>query len=172
LTADELRELYRHHRWATGRLLEAAERLPAGELTRSPAPGAPSVRDLLVRLLWTDWVWVRRCFGLSPRIVFDADEYPDVPALRERWAAVHEEMVELLGPLDDDGAGRVVAYRDLRGNPRAETLGRILLHVAERGSFHRGGVAALLRGLGAAEPPPMDLLAFLRSVGTVADEGE
>lgn len=160
MTADELRDLHGFHRWARGRLLDAAERLPAQDLTRAPEPGVPSLRDGLVRLLWTDWVWLRRFFGLSPRIVFDPDDYPDVAAVRAKWAEVDDEMRDLLGPLTDAGTKRRVDYRDVRGGPHAAPLGRLLLHLVERGSQGRAELAAALRGMGAKAPEPCDLLTY------------
>jgi uncharacterized damage-inducible protein DinB len=161
MTADELRQLHAYHRWATERFLEAAERVPAEQFARPPEPGTPSLRDALVRLLWTDWVWLRRFFGLSPRIVFDPEEYRDVAALRARWAEVYDEMADLLGPLGDAGVDRTVAYRDVHGRPDQRSFGRLLLHVVESGTYQRGTIAALLRRLGAPEPS-VDLLRFWR----------
>lgn len=164
MTADDLRCFHRYHRWARGRLLASVEAL-------APEAFAP-LRAGLVRWLWTDWVWLRRCFGLSPRIVFDPDDYPDVAALRDRWAEVDAEMDDLLGPLTDMGLSRPVAYRDLCGRAAEAPLERVLLHVVERGSRFRGDVAAQCRRPGAAELAPTDWLTFWEAVGKPTDEVE
>ena len=56
---------------------------------------------------------------------------------------------------------RVIAYGDTRGTAWEERLGRMLRHVVNHSSYHRGQVVTMLRQLGAV-PPSTDLIRYYR----------
>jgi uncharacterized damage-inducible protein DinB len=63
--------------------------------------------------------------------------------------------------LTPDAAARRVTYRNSAGREFASPVEDILLHVALHGAYHRGQIAAALRGAGAV-PEPTDFIAFAR----------
>ena len=59
---------------------------------------------------------------------------------------------------------RDVAYRDLKGNPYETPVWRIIAHLVNHDSYHRGQVVTMLRQLGHA-PPGTDLILYYRTLG-------
>ncbi|MBI4264959.1 MAG: hypothetical protein HY657_11335, partial [Acidobacteria bacterium] len=55
-----------------------------------------------------------------------------------------------------------IQYRRIDGTPGASAVWKMVQHVVNHASYHRGQVTTMLRQLGAAPPKPMDLIAFYR----------
>jgi uncharacterized damage-inducible protein DinB len=64
-----------------------------------------------------------------------------------------------LDALDDARLTQVVSYVNLKGESFAYPLGRMLQHVVNHSTYHRGQIATLLRQLGAT-PLSTDLLLY------------
>ncbi|MFY9554137.1 MAG: DinB family protein, partial [Blastocatellia bacterium] len=56
--------------------------------------------------------------------------------------------------------GTVIAYTNTKGERWEYPLGRMMQHLANHSSYHRGQVTTMLRQLGAAVSP-VDLLVFM-----------
>ena len=142
---DELLELLRYHRWATERTLSAVAAVGASDYTKDLGSSFPSLRDTLVHLYTADRAWLGRLEGEHPPRA-NPNEYATVEALREPWGAVLERWPLAAQRLGDPG--RVVEYRTFAGEPFSNSLGEIVRHVVNHGSYHRGQVTTMLRQLG------------------------
>lgn len=162
MTLEDLRRLLDYHYWARDRLLEAAGRLSADDLTKDLGSSFRSVRDTLVHVYGAEWIWCSRWQGTSPPALPDASAFVDVPALRAAWQRLEATMRDVLERFGRDGVDRVVEYRDLRGTTWRQPYGELLQHVINHASYHRGQVTTMLRQLRAAPPESMDLIAFYR----------
>jgi len=158
---EDILTLYEYNRWANGRSLDAAAALSAEELMRDLGNSFRSVRDTLAHILGAEWIWLRRWLGESPGGLLRADEFPDVAALRERFAAVDRERDGFLRSLSPAAIEYPFDYRDVAGRPGRLLLGQSMQHVVNHGSYHRGQVTTLLRQLG-ARPIGTDLALFYR----------
>ena len=85
LTLHDARYLLAFNRWASEQILAAVDDLPTDAFTRDLASSFPSVRDTLVHVLWSEWIWLERCHGRSPKEVLDAGKFPAVDVVRARW---------------------------------------------------------------------------------------
>ena len=72
--------------------------------------------------------------------------------------------------MDDGALERTVHYRNSAGAEFDSKISDILLHVALHGSYHRGKIAAALRGAG-ADPAPTDYIGFVRGVPAARTPG-
>jgi uncharacterized damage-inducible protein DinB len=155
----DARSLVAYARWANALLLAGAARLSPEAFTRDLRSSFPSVRDTLVHTLWSEWVWLERVRGSSPREVFDPAGFPTVAALRTRWSLVEDGYAALLDPPDVDLA-RPVTYTNRKGEQWTYPVGQILRHVMNHGTHHRGQLVTMLRQLGEV-PPTTDYLVFV-----------
>jgi uncharacterized damage-inducible protein DinB len=55
----------------------------------------------------------------------------------------------------------MASYHDSRGNPWTTPRWKIVLHVVNHGTHHRGQVSGFLRTMG-HKPPQLDLIAYYR----------
>lgn len=154
-----IRELYDYNRWANARTLDAASRAPADGFSRDLGGSFGSLRGTLTHLFGAEWIWLERWRGTSPRSLPSAADFPDVEAIRGRWSDVERGQQEFLSGLDAGRLREVVSYVNLKGQTFAYPLWRMLLHVVNHSSYHRGQVATHLRQLGAT-PLSTDLLLY------------
>ena len=151
---DQLARLLAHLRWAdalTVRSLREASHAPA------------HAHELLAHVVAAEEVWLARIEGRPPAVAV----WPtlDLDACERLAATTHEALSRLLASLDEGGLARLVHYRNSAGLDFDSRVDDILLHVALHGAWHRGQIAALLRGAD-DEPAPSDYIAFVRGVPT------
>jgi uncharacterized damage-inducible protein DinB len=156
---ETILELYRYNRWANARSLDAASKVSPADFTKEVGGSFASLRGTLAHVYGAEWIWLERWRGTSPRKLPFALDFPDVETIRSRWQDVEREQKEFLDALDDARLTQVVSYVNLKGESFAYPLGRMLQHVVNHSTYHRGQIATLLRQLGAT-PLSTDLLLY------------
>jgi uncharacterized damage-inducible protein DinB len=157
ISLSALKELFAHNYWARDRQLQACDALTNEQFLRPLGNSFPSVRDTLVHLLAVEWLWLERWRGRSPRVLLPPEDFPTLAAVRERWYAVEQEMKEYLVALPEEVLEQPTTCMGTRGNTWTYALWRMMVHLLEHQTYHRGQVTALLRQLG-VEPPKVDFL--------------
>lgn len=151
--------LYRYNYWANERIQSAAER--GGDIQFvTPAQYGRSIRDIMVHVMSTEWIWRSRWKGLSPAAPLDAEELPTLFSVRERWRAEEREMRAFLASLRDEDLTRVVHYTSTKGLARSYPLWQMMAHVVNHGTYHRSEAATLLTAF-EHSPGDLDLVLFL-----------
>ena len=149
---EYLLRLVRHMSWADERAVEAL---------RKACGVSQFARTELAHILGAEHVWLSRLEGRSARVAVWPDlSVDECAALARETSGAYKAFVE---SLDDDALERRVHYRNSAGAEFDSKVSDILLHVALHGSYHRGKVAAAIRGAG-AEPAPTDYIGFVRGV--------
>jgi uncharacterized damage-inducible protein DinB len=164
MTPDDLRSLVDYHYWATYRLLDAVEPLDADRFTRDLHSSFPSVRDTLSHLHSAEWIWLSRLRGHSPTAFLPHDRFREPADARRAWRETEADMRDYVAAADDARLAAILGYRLLNGQPGATPVGKVLQHVVNHGTYHRGQVTTMLRQLGAAAGKPQDLIAFYREL--------
>jgi uncharacterized damage-inducible protein DinB len=153
-----LLELLEYHRWATNLTVNTVKALTPEQFTRDLDSSFPSVRDTLVHVFTADRAWLGRLEGQSPSRA-NASEFTDLDSLLEVWERVLQRWPIVVESLGDPG--RLIEYKSFAGDPFSNTLGQIVRHVVNHGTYHRGQVATMLRQLG-AQAVSSDLIGFYR----------
>ncbi|MFN2566629.1 MAG: DinB family protein [Gemmatimonadaceae bacterium] len=149
---DYLLRLFRHMAWADARALDALRKSDgASELARSE----------LAHVLGAEHVWLSRLEGRAASVAVWPELSVDECELLAR--ETHAGFRAFVERTDDATLERAVHYRNSAGAEFDSKVSDILLHVALHGAYHRGKVAAALRGAG-AEPAPTDYIGFVRGV--------
>lgn len=164
MNRDDLRSLVDYHYWATYRLLDAVEPLDADQFTRDMKNSFPSVRDTLSHLHSAEWIWLSRLRGRSPTAFLPHDRFAQPADARGAWHEMEADMRDYVDSVDEAALAAVLQYRLMDGRPGATPVGRILQHVVNHGTYHRGQVTTMLRQLGAAPGRSQDLIAFYREL--------
>jgi uncharacterized damage-inducible protein DinB len=142
--------------WATSKLLDAASRLSSAELTRDLQVSHSSVLITLQHIYYADRTWLARLEGRQIDFA-DPAPGPTLEQLKEHWPPVLAGLkayVEAEADLD-----RQLTSRRLNGDTFTIARWKILLHVVNHATLHRGQVMAMLRQLGHV-PPATDLFYF------------
>jgi uncharacterized damage-inducible protein DinB len=161
MTIDEAIELFSYASWATARTCRAAEAL-TDEQREAVAPSSfPSLTATLAHLVSAEWIWLRRWLGDSPTSLPPWTERPTFQAVTAQLAAIEAERATWLATQTDADLTRVISYHALDGQPFAHPLGKLMRHVVNHSTYHRGQMATQLRQLGQT-PPNTDFTRFLR----------
>ncbi len=167
MTIDDIRLLYQYDRWANNRVLHATSRLSAEEFKRDLGGSFRSVRDTLVHIIGGEWIWLRYwkapptnsalLTSLRTRrdLLFNPDSFPNVATVQLKWAEVETEQNEFVYGLTDELLERMLPFRATQ-----VSLARLMQHMANHSTYHRGQVALMMRQLG-AEPVGTDFHVFL-----------
>lgn len=159
---DTLRLHLDYSAWATQRLLEAAAKLSAEELTRDFQTADKCVLDTLAHIYAADRIWLSRVRA-EPRATFIDPEDRDLTVLQNEWPALQERWKLWLRDFSEGDETREISYKDMKGNPYTQPVWQILLHLVNHGTHHRGQVSGFLRAMGKT-PPALDLIAYYRSL--------
>lgn len=150
-------EWFNYNYWARDRQLQVCSRLTPEQWLRPLGNSFSSIRDTLAHMAGGEWLWLERCQGESPQSLPDASEFPDLEAVRRYWDATERGFRDFLSGLREEALVSLVSYTGFTGDTWAYPLWRVLMHLMNHQSYHRGQVTMLLRLLG-AEPMPVDLL--------------
>jgi uncharacterized damage-inducible protein DinB len=153
----------RYSAWATRRVLDSANALSAEELRRDLGNSYGGVRGTLDHIYQADAIWFDRLMGAPTGNLASYAPNPDFAGFSEKWVGLLERYVswaEKLNPADWD---RVVAYRNIKGEPFQQPIWQIVLHIVNHASYHRGQITTLLRQVG-RPPIGTDLITYYRSL--------
>src|SRR5688572_28509620 len=141
---EELQRLFDYNRWATRRLLEAAQALPAEDLRKNLKSSFPCLLDTLTHMLGAEWIWLQRWKGTSPTASADTTKLDSVGAVGAVWDTLWREQQGFLDGLEDGDQKRAVAYKTLKGDPDTRPLDELMRHVVNHATYHRGQVVTML----------------------------
>jgi uncharacterized damage-inducible protein DinB len=157
-----LADAFRHHVWATIRLLDACATLDDRQLATTVPGTYGSIIDTLRHLVSGDVFYLDVLRGGEPE-PFDKPR-SDIPTLRAVMAA-HDSVWQQLVAGELDPAIDVVEYED-NGWETHAPLGIRLSQALYHGTDHRSQVCTALTTLG-IEPPPIEAWDIAREDGRV-----
>jgi len=161
-SADTLRLHLDYSAWASQRMLGAASKLTEEELSRDFKTADKNVAGTLAHAFAADRAWLGRIQG-NPPSTFINDNDRQLDFLQQEWPALQQRWKQWAAPLSDQDVLAKVSYKDLKGNQYETALWQILLHVVNHATHHRGQASGFLRAMGHT-PPPLDLIAFYRTL--------
>ena len=154
-----LADAFRHHVWATIRVLETCAALDDGQLTTTVPGTYGSIIDTLRHIVDGDVFYLDVLRGGEPE-AFDKDAC-DIPTLRAVMEG-HDAVWQRLVAGDLDPTTDVVEYEDV-GETHAP-LGIRLAQALYHGTDHRSQVCTALTALG-IEPPAIEVWDFAQLDG-------
>ena len=155
---EAIRFMYDYNTWATGRVLDAAERLRLQQFVAGQ-DGHEAIRDVLVHTFWAQWVWTERCQGNPTGGPWRASQFPYVATLEARWREVDQATHAYIDTLDEAELARVFSYQNMKGETWSYPVWQALMHQANHAQQHRSEAALLLTRAGCS-PGSLDLLVF------------
>ena len=155
------RTLYAYDRWANGQLLPAACKLTQEQFTRDLGSSFPSVRDTLVHIISSQWIWLQRWKGNSLKRHFDTATFPTCESIRSWLIEMENEESKFLDELTQEKLLAPLSYTNFEGKPFHEPLWQQMAHRVNHSTYHRGQVTTMLRQLG-AKAVQLDMIAYFR----------
>ena len=158
-------QMYDYNDWANRRYLAVAVGLPPGQLFHDYAQSWGSVYKVLAHVLNSEWIWLQRWQGVSPKAFPAEADSPTVDALRLRWSNHEGEMRRFIATQTPSSLMRDVPYTTTKGVSYTLKLWQMMVHVCNHGTHHRGELAAMFAMQGIPHPEEDWLLYFLERSG-------
>jgi uncharacterized damage-inducible protein DinB len=162
---EYLQHLYNYNYWANHRILYAAERLTEEQLHQQQGHSWGSIHATLLHMMNAEWIWLQRWKGESPRVFPSLADYPTLAALRERWRELEAEVRTFVADQTQQSLLEVITYTSTVGETFSMALWKMLVHVPNHNTHHRGELAAMFASLDAPHPEEDWLHYFLEMSG-------
>jgi uncharacterized damage-inducible protein DinB len=156
VSLETIRELFAYNYWARDRQLDACAKLTPEQFVQPMGNSFSSLRDTLAHLIAAEWAWKERWLGRPPEKFPDAQNYPDLAAIREAWVPVEKDVRDYLAGVNEETIASRFTFIRTNGESFSYPLWRSMLHIANHQTYHRGQVTMFLRQFG-VEPPGLDL---------------
>jgi len=156
---DHFKRFAAYNAWANARLYDAATALTDFERKRDVKGYFKSLHGTLNHLLVADRIWLHRLTGEghAPRSLDDI-LFEHFSALREAREAEDDRLTTYVAGLTAADLPAEIAYSNTRGEAKRLPRSIILAHMFNHQTHHRGQATHILRQLGVAEPPALDML--------------
>lgn len=163
MTTAEIRTHLRYSGWASQRLLDAAKKLSPEDLTRNVGASHSSILGTLSHIHFADRIWYSRVVDPNEAVIRESNW----ATLEKEWPAIQRKWEGWAEGLQDADLGRMIACKSMDGIAYEVAAEKVVLHLVNHDSLHRGQVMGMIRQLGIA-PPPTDLMMYFRESGAVA----
>ncbi len=166
---DHVLKLYDYNYWANGLILKYVEKLTQEQFIQSDAHSQGCVRDILVHIMFAEWVWRERMVGDSPDLSvvtlnLQPEDFTSTQDLYDRWFDEELKMRDFLENINDEKINGKFTYKSVRGEEFENGYLDVLTHVVLHGMQHRADVAEMLTGFGQS-PGNIDYIVYLRQEG-------
>ena len=156
-----LSEWWRYAAWARGQLASRLAALDDAALSRPFAMGWGSLRATLQHVYGADRVWAERIGMPGTAELPKSDTLATPAAIGAAHVRLDEFRANWPAACDPVALAAPVEYANSRGERFQNTLGDILLHVANHEIHHRAQISNMLRQFGAAPVTPgLDYIFF------------
>ncbi len=146
-------------KWADEQLYTALSNAPAHQLSQDRGSSFKSLFDTLNHIYLAELIWITRVEGDPATKMEDLPAPADIAALGEAWPLLHQRWIDWAKSLDD--WSNILTIRGRFGE-FAVPYWKLVMHLMNHGSYHRGQLATMLRQAG-IKPPATDLMMFYRS---------
>jgi uncharacterized damage-inducible protein DinB len=160
ISKEDIDQLYKYNRWANDAILKTVTTLNAYQFNQKLGGSFPSVRETLVHIMGAEWIWLKRWKGISPPALLNEAEFPHLDSIKNKWREVEGEQTDFVGQVPDASLKQPFRYKNLKGEAFEYPLGRVMQHLVNHGTYHRGQVTNFLRQLG-AKPVSTDFIVYL-----------
>ncbi len=162
---DYLAQVYEYNYWANHRYLAVADGLTDEQLHMPQGHSWGSVHSVFVHMLSSETVWLRRWHGEAPDAHLDPKTFPTLRLLRDRWAAVEDQMRAFVDSQSAESLVAPITYSNFSGSTFRVPLWQMLMHVPNHETHHRGELAAMFALMDVAHPEEEVIQYFLDRSG-------
>ncbi len=162
---EYLNQVYDYVYWANRRYFAVAEGMTDEQLHQMQGHSWGDVHAMLVHMMSSEWVWLQRWQGTSPKAHLNRDDFPTLATVRERWDQVEAEMRAFINRQTEDSLQAKITYSNFRGETFHVPLYQLLMHVANHDTHHRGELAGMFALMNVAHPEDEAIQYFLNLSG-------
>lgn len=148
--------------WATGKIVEMLQTLPAELWDKEVISSFPSIRKTLYHIWDAEVIWYERMKGgevtVWPSTTFNGSN----EEFLKFYLAHSNELAAFIATKDNAFLEGKINYKNMKGIEYSTPVEEILFHLVNHGSYHRGQLITMLRTLGFTQVVNTDLIAYVR----------
>ena len=162
---EYIQQVYDYTYWANRRYLAVAETLTDEQLHRMQGHSWGDVHAMFVHIMSSEWVWLQRWNGITPKAHLNKNDFPNLASVRERWDKVEAEMYTFIESQTEASLPSKITYSNFSGETFSVPLYQMLMHVANHETHHRGELAAMFALMNVPHPEEEVIQYFLNASG-------
>ncbi len=157
-----LDEYTQYNVWANETICSFLLQLTAEQWNLPQASSFDSIRKTVNHIADSEFNWLKRLHGDS--LWEDKEKLlgDDIPAMLQFWISQSRQFVDCVQQSEEDQLKRIIAYKNREGKAYETSFYRIVMHVMNHSTYHRGQLITLLRGAGFTRVTTTDLISFYR----------
>jgi uncharacterized damage-inducible protein DinB len=165
MTLQEIKMLNAYSAWATNKIFEAVEGLPAEETTRDMKASHGSIHGTLTHLVGAEKIWLSRMTGTPDKSMLKPSDVPTLADVKSMWEQTGFAAAKFLGTMNDRKLQETFTMSTSTGEKFTHVYAQAIQHVVDHSTYHRGQVITLMRQLGHT-PPNTGMIRFLRETAS------
>ena len=139
------REWFKYNYWARDEQMAVLAGLSPEQITKPMGSSFTSLHATLVHMVAVERIWLDRWLGKNPKTLQGPEEMPGLEGVRAEWHKVENDMNAFLDQLDEKKLAEPFTYTNMQGIVHSYDFWRVILHVLNHQSYHRGQISTLLR---------------------------
>jgi uncharacterized damage-inducible protein DinB len=160
-----IRQAYDYNYWANHRYFAVAEGLTGEQLHKMQGHSWGDVHAMFVHMMSSEWVWLQRWHGTSPKAHLNKEDFPALASVKERAGRIEAEMRAFIEAQTGETLQSVITYSNFSGETFHVPLWQMLMHVANHATHHRGELAAMFALMDVPHPEEEAIQYFLNLSG-------
>lgn len=162
---DYIHQVYNYNYWANRRYFAVAEGLTEEQLHKMQGHSWGDVHAMFVHMMSSEWVWLERWNGRSPKGHFNKDDFPTLASVKEKASQIEAEMRAFINKQTEESLQSAITYSNFSGETFHVPLWQMLQHVANHETHHRGELAAMYALMNVPHPEEEVIQYFLNLSG-------
>ena len=151
-----------YHVWANEIIISILKQLSPEQLNREQLSSFTSIRKTVDHMVGSEHIWLKRIKGDNV-VENKAAAFEDISSLLEFWIDQSKQFAALVQLADENKLQEIIAYQNLKGIPFESAIYKIIMHVMNHGTYHRGQLVTMLRAVGFTDLSSTDLITYYRS---------
>ena len=149
---EYLQHLYDYSYWANHRYLNAAQGLTDEQLHHKQGHSWDSVHGVLLHMMSSETVWLKRWRGDSPAGHLSPADFPTFESIQANWAGLEKQVRDYLAAQSEASLEADISYVNFEGKTYHFPLWQLMAHVPNHNTHHRGELAAMFAMMNALHP--------------------
>lgn len=158
-----LQQYAAYNSWANKRIVETAMQLSDDQVRKEIVSSFPSVFKTVLHMMEVENVWWER-LKLVEQTTPPGWFTGNYAELTKKWLALSGQWELWVKNANDANINHVFAWYNLKKEYFKEPVYKMLLHLFNHQSTHRGQLITMFRQLGVDKIPPTDFIVFGRKI--------
>lgn len=159
-----LQQYAAYNTWANKRIVETALLLPDEQVNKEIVSSFPSVYKTVTHMMEVENVWWQR-LQLVEQATPPGWFTGNFTELSKKLIELSQQWESWVQNANDAGINHVFAWYNFKKEYFKEPVYKVLLHLFNHQTLHRGQLITMFRQLGVDKIPPTDFIVFARSKG-------